>query len=272
MKHFVLIVLSGVAVLSTVSPVWAAGFVYSPNFLVFTPAEPSQEQADVLAKDVLELAEQYRKEIAEEWLGEEIPPGVGRTTINVSYDSGRERALTWAKDHPDRKLHCVYVRTTLERSNQAIDEMLPHEMAHVVLATRFPYPNRLPSWVEEGIASRYDDDQRIGIRRSTVRWWLQTGNWPDLGELLGNNNLSADDAASYSAAASLVDFLLTRGDKAKLFAFAQDGAKGDWDAALQKHYTITDASQLQKTWRAWVQRSTAQAQTASRREMAVAAR
>jgi len=272
MKRFALSVLSGMAALLTVTSVWAAGFVYSPNFLVFTPAEPSQEQADVLAKDVLELAEQYRKEIAEDWLGEEIPPGTGRTTINVSYDPGRERALTWAKDHPKRKLHCVYVRTTPDRSNQAIDEMLPHEMAHVVLATRFPYPNRLPSWVEEGIASRYDDEQRIGTRRSTVRWWMQTGNWPDLAELLGNNNLGADDAASYSAAASLVDFLLERGDKEKLFAFAQDGAKGNWDGALQKHYGITNAGQLQKTWQGWVQRSTTQAQAASRSESAIAAR
>ena len=53
----------------------AAGFVHNANFSVFTPAGPS---ADFLAKEVLQKAEQYRREIALQWLGGELPPSIGR--------------------------------------------------------------------------------------------------------------------------------------------------------------------------------------------------
>ena len=47
----------------------------------FTPAEPTREAANVFAKAVLERAEQLRKEIAIEWLGEELPPSIGQVLV-----------------------------------------------------------------------------------------------------------------------------------------------------------------------------------------------
>src|SRR5438270_11455376 len=78
-----------------------AGFVHSSNFTVFTPPVPSQEAADVFAKTVLERAEQLRKQIAIEWLGEELPPSIGQVLLNVDFVNKPDSGLTWAKDHPD---------------------------------------------------------------------------------------------------------------------------------------------------------------------------
>src|SRR5262245_21531306 len=83
------------------SRVDAAGFVHSPNFVIFTPPIPTQQDAEQFAKAVLDRAEQYRKQIALEWLGEELPPSVGHVVVNVNFSAGRDSALTWAKDHPD---------------------------------------------------------------------------------------------------------------------------------------------------------------------------
>ncbi|NOY30449.1 MAG: hypothetical protein GXP28_09835 [Planctomycetes bacterium] len=230
----------------------AAGHAFNANFTVLVEAKPSQEQGQFVAEYVLDRAETLRGEIATEWIGRPIPTGVGRTSITVHFHPGIESALTWAKDRPTRTLHSVYLRTTPERVQQAVEEMLPHEIVHVVFATQFSHPNRLPVWIEEGIASRYDDAQRMAIRQETVTWWTQTGDWPQLATLFDAKNLHASDATGYAAAASLVDFLLSRGDKKTLLAFAADGNATGWDAALKVHYQIQSVSRLQSEWQAWV--------------------
>lgn len=246
------LILAGFFFLLCNSSATAAGFARNVNFMVFSPDEPSQEQGQFVAEYVLERADELRSEIAKEWFGSEIPAGIGRTSINVNFNPGEESALTWAKDRQDRTLHAVFLRTTPDRVQQAVEEMLPHEIVHVVLATRFPHPSRLPVWIEEGIASRYDDAQRMALRRETVAWWTQTDNWPELASLFDAKNLHANDASGYAAAASLVEFLLSRGDKKTLLAFAADGSALGWDAALKTHYQIQSASRLQNQWQAWV--------------------
>jgi len=250
------LILTGLLFLFNSPSANAAGFARNANFMVFSPDNPSQEQGQLIAEYVLKRADELRSEIAKNWLGSEIPTGIGRASINVNFNPGEESALTWAKDRADRKLHAVYLRTTPDRVQQAVEEMLPHEVVHVVLATRFPHPNRLPVWTEEGIASRYDDAQRMTLRRETVRWWTQTDNWPQLATLFDAKNLHANDANGYAAAASLVEFLLSRGDEQTLLAFAvagnSNGQSNDWDAALKTYYQIHDATHLQNEWQTWV--------------------
>src|SRR3970040_420239 len=95
-------------------------------------------------------------------MGEENPRGIGRTVINVAFSDSDDSALTSAIDSPEPTMHNVYLPTTSQE--RALGGMLHHEITHVVLASRFPHPNRLPAWVEEGIASRYDDQERVAIR------------------------------------------------------------------------------------------------------------
>ena len=246
----------------------AAGHAFNENFSVLAEANPSQEQAQVAAEYILDFAEELRKEISIEWLDTELSAGEGRASITLHFQPGEESALTWAKDRADRTLHDVYLRTTPERARQAVEEMLPHEIVHVVLATNFA--DRLPVWIEEGIASRYDDYARMTIRQETIEWWSQTGNWPQLAELFSAKNLHANDTGGYAAAASLVEYLLTRGDKRTLLTFATDGQARGWNAALQTHYQIHDATRLQSQWQTWIMQSgrIAMHQNASRNSFA----
>jgi len=70
--------------------------------------------------------------------------------------------------------------------------------------------------------------------------------------LIESSDLRSFDEASYAAATSLVDFLLTRGDKQTLLKFAQDGERSGWAAALQTHYRIASLQELQSEWLAWL--------------------
>lgn len=229
---------------------YAAGFAKSDNFQVLTPDLASAQESHDYASEVLRCAEWWRSEIAREWLGQELPPSVGHTIINVTFRADRDAGLTWAKDDPRRRSHVLYLATT---PDLALGNTLAHEMAHVVLATRYQAPHRLPAWLEEGIASRYDDDARQQVRQNLITWLLETRNWPHVESVLNAANISASDKQAYTVAASVTNFLLERdADKAKLFQFAQSGTKQGWDAALQHHYGIAGVDQLQLLWQRWL--------------------
>ena len=238
--------------LALASRVGAAGFAISDNFTVLTPAYPTQQDAEAYAREVLQSAETWRREIAKEWLGEELPPSVGQTTVNVSFSEQQDAGLTWAKDDPRRSYHTLYLTTTPDR---AVGSTLAHEMVHVVLATRYPPPKRLAAWLEEGIASSYDDEARQATRERLLSWIAKTGNWPDVAALLNSPNITSRDKTSYATASSLTEFLLTRGDKRSLLEFGQYAHKAGWDAALRKYYRIASTSDLQRSWQQWVQQS-----------------
>jgi hypothetical protein len=227
----------------------AAGLVSTANFIVLTPAIPTQEVGQKYAQEVLNRAEGLRDEIANEWLGEQLPEGAGRTIISVHFSNSEDSALTWAKDDPSRKFHNIYLTTSPE---SAMRGRLRHEMVHAVLATKAPHPNRLSPWVEEGIASRYDDDWLISLRKQTVLNWIRMGSTPSLEFVLETENIQSFDDDGYAAAESLVGYLLTRGDKRTLIPFAEMGQQTGWDIALQAHYGITSVNQLQAEWEEWL--------------------
>jgi hypothetical protein len=248
----VIAALSLAAILTTTARAAAAGFVHSPNFIVFTPAEPSQEAAEVFAKAVLDRAEQYRKQIAVEWLGEELPPSIGQVMINVSFSSERDSGLTWAKDHPDRKFHALYLTTA---AGQMPDRLLAHEIAHCILATKFPHPHRLPAWLDEGIASRYDDAQRQATRDKIAGWYVSTGQWPRLSSVLTADKVHSDDQEAYTLCATLTEMLLARGDKPALLRFGQMVEEAGIDRALNECYGIKNVAELETLWRSSLARS-----------------
>ena len=93
----------------------AAGFVHNENFVVYGPSTVTQEESQQLAQQVLEFADTCRADIARQWLGKELPPGVGRTVINVAISPEQDRALTWAKDDPQRRYHSIYLTTSADK-------------------------------------------------------------------------------------------------------------------------------------------------------------
>lgn len=242
---------SFLAWLMLVATLHGTELVRNANFIVITDSPAGTEaNDDRFARDLLARAEERRERIAREWLGRSLPKGLGRTVIHVEFTTDRDSGLTWAMDGTQRKYHNIYLHT---RPEMALSTTLDHEIAHTVLATRFAHPKRLPEWVEEGIASRYDDDARKSLRQETIQWWKETGDWPSLETLMTSRTVSAEDTQAYTSAASLVEFLLTKGDRPTFLAFAVEGSRVGWTQALSKHYGIQDSAALQQAWVQWLQ-------------------
>ena len=173
---------------------------------------------------------------------------MGATTVNVAFSDDRDTGLTWAKDDPRRKYHVLYMTTSPEK---ALGSTLAHEMVHVVFATKFPHPNRMPAWVEEGVAARYDNEQRRTIRAKVMASFIRAANWPRLEEVLRADSIPATQQETYAVAVSLTNFLVSRRDKKTLIEFGQHARDIGWDAALQKHYRFRDVGALQVAWQSW---------------------
>jgi hypothetical protein len=234
------------------APIIAAesGMAHDANGVVYAPNE-------ALAQAVLHKAGEYRRDVALEWLGEELPPSVGRMRIHVHL-SDADRGQTWANDSPGRKYHTLWLHGSEETVTGGL---LKHEVTHAVLATQFP--EGLPPLIDEGIASTADDPARKAIRSRILDWYTRTGNWPRLERLLESRLIAAEDQQSYAIASSVVEYLLTRGDKATLLRFARSGKANGWDQALRMHYHIGGVAQLESQWQAWAARQTGAAQMAT---------
>lgn len=113
------------------SIVSAPRFAHSDTITVFTATLGDAEQDRELAAYTLLLAERYRKEIALEMTGHELPRRRGKVTVNVAMGDAT-RGLTWAIDTPLREYHVIYL--TLARLDD-LEAALANEMGHCVRAT-----------------------------------------------------------------------------------------------------------------------------------------
>lgn len=221
-------------------PAGAAEMSIEANFTVLAP---NQLLADAVAKQ----AEIFRKESAREWLGKELPNGKGRSLITVDI-SEKDEGLTWPIDRRERTLHQVWLTTSTER---ALGSTLHHEVIHTVLDSHF-YPESLPAWASEGIASQADDPGRKENQRQILVRWSQAGRWPGLRSLFDASRIDHDDLDRYAAASSVTEFLVARDGKTRVVEFAGSGLKRGWDQAARDYYGVRDVAELQTAWQNWV--------------------
>jgi hypothetical protein len=130
---------------------------------------------------------------------------------------------------------------------------LHHEVVHTVLDSHF-YPESLPAWASEGIASRADDAGRQETQRQALARWSKGGQWPSLRSLFESSRLEHDNLDGYAAAASVIEFLVERGGRTRVVEFASHGQKRGWDRAAADCYGMRDLAELQTAWQDWVTR------------------
>ena len=224
------------------------GRASSRNFIVAVTRH--DKTAPALALQMLRQAERFREEIALQWLGGPLPEGQGRVVINLRVSHDRDEGLTWACDSQDRLCHTIYLVTSPQR---ALGSTLKHEIAHAVLATHFSHPHRLPSWLEEAIASDYDDASRKSTRQRILLQRLRSADAPSMVELLNAHAFAAEDGRGYAFSCALAEFLLDQGSSRQLLQFGSSGERYGWDVAVRQCYKCQNLAELDRAWRQWLQ-------------------
>ena len=215
----------------------------SQNFIVSAPTQ-------ALATEICQAAETYRRDLALEWLGRELPPWHQPCpiTAKVHPQLGAGGATSFMFDNGMPFGWTMEVQGSRQR---VLDSVLPHEVTHAIFATHFGRP--LPRWADEGACTTVEHpDEKARQDRFLVEF-LTTDRGIPFNKMFAMKEYPPDMLPLYSQGYSLARYLIQQGGKQKFIQYVGEGMKtNNWPAATRKHYGFRDLSDLQVTWLAWV--------------------
>jgi len=219
------------------------------NFVVTAPTPE-------IAKQVGEAAEVYRKELAIEWLGHELPRWSAPCPIKVKVGQlGAGGATTFSffpNAHGSAEV-CNWdmnIQGSLER---ILDSVLPHEISHTIFACHFRRP--LPRWADEGAATLAEHESERRRQELTVSQVIKTSKKIPLKNLLSIKDYPRDmqDVLTlYAEGYSLADLLVREGGRTRYLKFLGDAHQHGWEQAIRAHYGYRGVDDLEKHWQDWV--------------------
>ncbi|MCE9544206.1 MAG: hypothetical protein K8T25_01590, partial [Planctomycetia bacterium] len=235
------------AVVSSLSAIGSlsalAGSYRTQNFLC---SAPTQE----LAETICRTAEQFRHDLAIEWLGRELPPWQSPCpiTANVADGLGAGGATSFVFERGQVGGWQMTIQGSAQR---ILDSVLPHEITHTIFATHFREP--LPRWADEGACTTVEHpDERNRHERMLISF-LQTGRGIAMSRLFAMKEYPPDVLPLYAQGYSIARYLIEQGGRRKFVAFVGDGlADENWPRAMQKFYGDDTLLALQNRWLGWV--------------------
>ncbi|MHB8899347.1 MAG: gluzincin family metallopeptidase [Thermoguttaceae bacterium] len=215
----------------------------TPNFLIES-ADPQQ------ARQYGDTAERLRKDLAIEWLGQEMPRWSDRCpiTINVGKRLGAGGATSFVFDHGE----VFGWRMSIQGSHERIlDSVLPHEITHMILASHFRRP--LPRWADEGAATSVEHIGERMRHRQMLLEFLKTQRGIPFNTMFAMKDYPSDIMPLYAQGFSLSEYLIDQGGKSRFLAFLDEGLNGEqWAEAVRHHYGCQNLGILQNAWLGWV--------------------
>ena len=228
--------------------------VRSPNFIVSAPTRE-------LAQEICQAAEAFRRDLAIEWLGQELPQWQGpcpvRADVAKNLGAGGATSFVFRGGMPTE--WTMQIQGSRER---ILDSVLPHEVTHTIFATHFGGP--LPRWADEGActtvehASERAKQDKFLIQFLTPDERGQTRGIP-FNQMFRMKQYPKDILPLYSQGYSLAKFFIQQGGKRKFVDYVGEGMQtNNWPAVTQKYYGFSNLSELQLTWVEWVRKGSPQ--------------
>jgi hypothetical protein len=236
---FAVIALAAAALVAA-SPTHAAS-VRSEHFIV-------SAQSQQLAQEVCLAAEKYRRDLAIEWLGQELPPWRELCPITVRLAPGAGGATSFMFDRGVPFGWTMNIQGSRER---ILDSVLPHEITHTIFATHFARP--LPRWADEGACTTVEHAAEKAKQDKFLIEFLHTNRGIPFNQMFAMKEYPRDILPLYSQGYSLTRYLIAQGGKRKFVEYVGEGMRtNNWTAATKKHYNFDSLSDLQVTWVKWV--------------------
>jgi hypothetical protein len=209
-----------------------------------------------LAEKVAEVAEARRSAIFERWSGPaggawsprceivlhptaesyaasgKAAAGVGHATVRLVEGKAAERRIDIRSD-----------------DDGLLNNTLPRELTHVVLADLFPFTPP-PKWAEEGMAVLAGSADEIDRYRRTFMKCARDGKLFTLAALLEMKEYPAAEKITgfYCGSVSLVDYLVKLKGEKHFTTFLRDCQRYGSTSALKRQYDIASPKVLQDAW------------------------
>ena len=233
------VAVSALWLIVAVTPVQAASF-RTPNFVVEAPTA-------AIAQQFGQMAEQYRKQKAIEWLGQEMPQWPRPCPLYVKPEpGGAGGATTFNYDfHGGYEIQSMKINGDLERM---LHSVLPHEVTHTVFAHYFRYP--VPRWADEGGSVLSEDDRERAMHDRMCRDFLNHGQAAPLRRLFQVTEYQqlSNVMVLYAEGFSISNYLVARGGRQAFLGFVAAGMRGNWDQAVQTYFHLQSVEELEEAW------------------------
>ena len=139
-------------------------------------------------------------------------------------------------------------------SQEFLQGVLPHELAHLILKDFVGGESTLPLWMDEGLAMAQEKQRRVELDQ-IARKSIQDKKWIPLAKLSQTHSMvaaSADEVALfYAESQSLVRFLLSAEKPGRFVQLCRDIRDGIvFEEALKKNYPkeFESVSELETKW------------------------
>ena len=223
------------------------------NFIINAPSLQ-------LAREIGATAERFRRDLAIQWLGRELPrwqqPCPVSANVSPHHGAGGATSFMFQQGRP------FGWQMTIQGSRQRIlDSVLPHEVTHTIFATHFGRP--LPRWADEGACTTVEHVSEKKKHDRMLTQFLTTGRGIAFNDMFAMKEYPRDFIPLYSQGYSLARFLIGQGGKRKFVDYVGEGLRTrNWPAATRSFYGSVlsirtgngPLSDLSETWLDWVRR------------------
>jgi hypothetical protein len=203
-----------------------------------------------LAKEIGDSAEHWRRTLAAEWLGRELPPWAEPCPIKalVSRDLGAGGATSFVFDNGQVFGWRMNIQGSRER---VLDSVLPHEITHTIFASHFRQP--LPRWADEGACTTVEHRSEIAKQEQNLIDYLKTRRGIPFSEMFAMKEYPSDVLPLYAQGHSLARYLIAQRGKQAFLNFLADGMNDEnWPRAIREHYQYDHLLALQNSWMDWI--------------------
>lgn len=225
--------------------------VQSGSFRVF------HQQAKAKAEQIAQLAEQVRTATFEKWAGPVSDAWNPQCDVWL-HATGAEYAKTTnqAATSPGHSAvglkngRIAHRRIDLRLDDTGmLESTLPREVAHVVLADLFP-DQPLPRWADVGMAVASESTAEVSRFLRAAPKLAQDKKLFAVHDLLGMADFpeAAKITPFYVESVSLVDYLVRLKGAKAFVLYLREAPRRGYEEALQRHYGIKDAAELQERW------------------------
>lgn len=231
----------------------------SQNFIV-TARTPE------LAYEICQAAETYRRDLAIEWLGAELPPWSQPCPIEAHVDPSLGAGGATQFSFGRQGVPFGWAMSIQGSRERVLDSVLPHEITHTIFATHFGRP--LPRWADEGGCTTVEHSSERRKQEKFLIEFLMTERGIPFNKMFAMKEYPPDMLPLYAQGYSLARYLIMQGGKRKFVKYIGEGMQTEnWPAVTRKYYGHKDLSDLQVKWLDWVRMGSPKLQPAEGMEV-----
>lgn len=235
--------------------------VVSQNFVVYAP-DP------IMARKVSSEAERYRKQLAVEWLGKELPNWKQKCpiTVELGMHAGGETSFAFVPNPTGRSQPIHWEMKIFGPHDRILDAVLPHEVTHTIFATHFGRP--LPRWADEGACTTVEHESERKKNHAMLMDFLhaQPSRGLPFNRMFTMRNYPHDILPLYAQGYSVAKFLILQKGKRYFLDYIGEGLRNEspgqelraWNQATSEFYDYRDLSDLQLAWLDWVRKGSSE--------------